>query len=133
VTETEIGRGVRLLVRPQGTPVVALAPTGRRGWMVMRSGGGIATIEPGRLEAWKGATWTGPPFEWAALPLGIRLTVEYFEAKSRLMLDPANMSDRETAGLLIVTYGLDRATEVIDRAGFDPAVASLLREARGHS
>jgi len=124
-------RGARLQLRPQGVPVVALASTGIKGVMVMRAGGEFATVDAGRLAPWGGSVWPGPTLDWDALPLGLRLVVEYYEAKG-LALEggAALLSDRETAGLMIVTYGLaSAATESIDAAGFTPAIVALLREA----
>lgn len=126
-----IERGARLLLLPQGTPVVGLVSMGVNGVYVMREGGAIARVEAERLAPWSdNAAWTGPELDWLALPLGMRLTVEYYEAKSRLLSHAGVMlSDRETAGLLIVTHGLADAAAGPIAATFAPAVAALLREA----
>lgn len=126
-----IPRGSRLMLLPQGTPVVGLVSTGVNGVFVMREGGGIARIEAKRLAPWGDDTvWTGPDLDWLALPLGMRLLVEYYEAKGLLLSHPGVMlSDREAAGLLIATEGLAHAAAGPLPAAYGPGVVALLREA----
>ena len=131
-TAPGIQRGARLLLLPQGTPVVGLASTGINGVYVMREGGAAARVDAERLEAWEGddAAWTGPDLDWPALPLGMQLMIEYYEAKGRLLSHPGVLlSDREAAGLLIVTHGLARAAAGPIAPAFAPGVAALLHEA----
>ena len=127
-----IERAARLLLLPQATPVVALVSAGAHGVYVMREGGAVARVDADRLEPWEGdgAAWTGPDLDWPAVPLGMRLMVEYYEAKARLVSEPGVLlSDRETAGLMIVTHGLAHAVAAGPTVGIGPGVVALLREA----
>ena len=126
-----VPRGSRLMLLPEGRPVVGLVSTGVNGVFVMREGGAIARVEAKRLAPWgDDVVWIGPDLDWLALPLGMRLLVEYYEAKAMLVSHPGVLlSDRQAAGLLIATQGLAQAAAGPLPAAYGPSVVALLREA----